>query len=400
MASRNGYTITPSYGGNQRQSQPWSRPHQSVQPGDPRRPAAKSSQKNTNDTFLLAMLFIVAPVCGLLGLPFLLFRWAFIALSTFLIVTIWVTKRFMFQGRAFLSGILVVAAVVSLISAVDEKSMANQNMYTPYYAYNGANPAIGGVDPALSAGDQAPAALPTNPIEILPAGGTGDNALEGAQAEDSAIPDANATLAPQRVMSDAEIILNNYMTLWQNEDFEGMVQYTLPSWRNAQRLPPRQLSYQHNNYALNSWEITSESLATAIDSATYSVIVNVTKKSSSRETVYGKYSAIVFNSDGAWYVDPDSMRTMLKYEPAPVQGQYAGSDSNSSQEAAPTPEPTLDPKMKLYYNSDGGKFYHADSQCSTIDPKYYGKIKSFAYADMSKSGYAKLKPCTKCHAPD
>lgn len=397
MASRNGYTITPSYAGNQRQTQPRTTQNQGALPGDPRRPSSITSQKNTkntNDTFLLTMLFIVAPVCGLLGLPFSMFRWVFIALSAFLIITMWVTKRFMFQGRAFLSGVLVVAAVVSLIAAVDAKSTPQPNIYTPYSA---GDPALGALGSSLSAGGQGQNAMPTSPIDTLQAADTQD---ADSQVGGQIILDAQPTNAPERVMHEAEISLNNYLVMWMNEDFEGMVQYTLPSWRNAQRVPPRQLSYQHNNYTLNSFEIINENLATVIDSATYTVIVNVTKKNSSRETRYGKYSAIVFNNDGMWYVDPDSMRMLLPYDPVPTQAANAGdSGVDMQQDAAPTPEPTADPKMKLYYNSDGGKFYHTDAQCPSLDPKYYNKMKSFAYSDLSKSGYSKLLPCGKCNAP-
>jgi len=85
----------------------------------------------------------------------------------------------------------------------------------------------------------------------------------------------------------------------------------------------------------------------------------------------------------------------------PAQAADAGdAAADAPQEAAPTATPTADPKMRLYYNSDGGKFYHADAQCSTIDPKYQNKMKSFAYTDLTRSGYAKLKPCTKCGAPN
>lgn len=399
MASRNQYTVTPSYGGNQRQMPPRIMQNPvDPQPGEPRRPTAPTSQKTTNDTFILTMLFIVAPVCGLLGLPILAFRWIFIALSAFLIITIWLTKRFMFQGRAFLSGILVVAAVVSLISAVDTKAaeQAQLNLYSP------GDPLLGSLmGSSLAQGDQSGlSASPTNPIGIQ-GEDSGAQTEQQPPAQDSLLAiEPTPTEAPQRVYSDAEKALDNYMQMWQNEDYEGMTRYTLPSWRNAQRVPAMQLSFQHANYILNQWEISSENQATAIDSATFTVIVNVTKNAGTKATVYGKYSAIVFNNEGMWYVDPNSMRSMLAYEPEPQLVANEGDTYlQQSSEAEPTPEPTASPKTKLYYNSDGGKFYHADEKCSAIDPKYYTKMKSFTYADLSKSGYSKLKPCTTCKAP-
>lgn len=401
MASRNNYTITPSYGGNQRQTQPRiTQSYAGTQPGAPRRPSAPASQKPSNDTFLLTMIFIVAPVCGLLGLPILAFRWMFIALSAFLIITIWITKRFIFQGRAFLSGVLVVAAVVSLISAVDSKASLQQSQYTPYSA---GDPVLGSSLGASLQGGQG--AVPTNPIDTTISNEL--NALLAQQQTDSpegtlgGAVGAQATNAPERVLSDAEKALDNYLRMWQLEDFESMAQYTLPSWRNAQRVPPRQLSYQHKNYTLNSWEISGENQSSAIDSATFTVIVNVTKSNSTKATVYGKYSAILFNTQGTWYVDPNSMRSMITYEPPEQIADNTGASVIGVEQIDPdpTPEPVVSGKTKLYYNSDGGKFYHAEEQCSTIDPKFYSKIKSFTYADLGKSGYSKLKPCATCKAP-
>ena len=47
----------------------------------------------------------------------------------------------------------------------------------------------------------------------------------------------------------------------------------------------------------------------------------------------------------------------------------------------------------------GGKYYHADSECYTVD-KQYLPLASFQYKDINKSPYDKLKPCPKCNAPE
>ena len=64
----------------------------------------------------------------------------------------------------------------------------------------------------------------------------------------------------------------------------------------------------------------------------------------------------------------------------------------------PTPTPAPGPKTKLYYNKDGGKYYHAEAECSTV-AKEYLPLASFQYKDINKSPYTRLVPCEKCNAP-
>ncbi len=65
----------------------------------------------------------------------------------------------------------------------------------------------------------------------------------------------------------------------------------------------------------------------------------------------------------------------------------------------PTPTPTPGPKTKLYYNKSGGKFYHADQNCSKVANQYLPLTGSFTYKDINKSPYDKLEPCDKCNPP-
>ena len=52
------------------------------------------------------------------------------------------------------------------------------------------------------------------------------------------------------------------------------------------------------------------------------------------------------------------------------------------------------------YNKDGGKLYHLDPDCTSIASRYRPLKSSFTYKDINKSPYNKLKPCTKCNAPE
>ena len=59
----------------------------------------------------------------------------------------------------------------------------------------------------------------------------------------------------------------------------------------------------------------------------------------------------------------------------------------------------LDLPNGLYYNDNGGKYYHADARCPTVDPKYFPLIE-IAKNQLHNSPYYHLKPCSKCvHFP-
>ena len=64
----------------------------------------------------------------------------------------------------------------------------------------------------------------------------------------------------------------------------------------------------------------------------------------------------------------------------------------------PTNSP--DPGQVLYYNPDGGSYYHADQNCSRINNKYLPLKGSFLYSQLGETAYAKLEPCSNCNAPN
>jgi hypothetical protein len=56
-------------------------------------------------------------------------------------------------------------------------------------------------------------------------------------------------------------------------------------------------------------------------------------------------------------------------------------------------------KTKLYYNKDGGKYYHAKPDCPSVDKKYL-PLDQFYYRDLNDSKFKALLPCPYCDAPD
>lgn len=48
----------------------------------------------------------------------------------------------------------------------------------------------------------------------------------------------------------------------------------------------------------------------------------------------------------------------------------------------------------MYFNPDGGKYYHEERECKTISPKYYALMEEISESELSH--FSRLKPCPKC----
>ncbi len=55
--------------------------------------------------------------------------------------------------------------------------------------------------------------------------------------------------------------------------------------------------------------------------------------------------------------------------------------------------------MQLYYNTDGGSYYHTTPNCTAINSKYLPLKGEITYSQLTESKFKRLKPCTSCSAP-
>lgn len=60
--------------------------------------------------------------------------------------------------------------------------------------------------------------------------------------------------------------------------------------------------------------------------------------------------------------------------------------------------PYPDDARELYYNPDGGSYYHADPSCSSVKRKFL-PLTPFTYAELDGGPFLTLEPCTKCQPP-
>lgn len=57
--------------------------------------------------------------------------------------------------------------------------------------------------------------------------------------------------------------------------------------------------------------------------------------------------------------------------------------------------PYPDDSTLLYYNPDGGKYYHSTPECSAVKKKFY-PLTAFTYGELDTGIFAALEPCPSC----
>lgn len=230
-------------------------------------------------------------------------------------------------------------------------------------------------------------------------------ALNGAQAstEPSATPLA-APLAAQETPSpvedvgesEAEQRLATFMDYWQVNRIEDMVNLVQPSWATVQDNAASALFTVISNRTPQEYTIEGIS-GVATDSSRTVTMSAFIDKNNGKDPVRYRFMILMVKEAGQWYVDPNSLATndVATETPSPVPGK-----ETIVQSLAPrmTVTPIPDPSTKLYYNANGGKYYHLDPNCSAVNPKFL-PMASFLYSQLDDAPYKSLQPCLKCGAP-
>lgn len=359
------------------------------------KPRPKRPKKEWNQ-LLLMLFFVVLPVFGLLAIFFQPIRWVFMILTVACLALMWFVHAFLFPGRMILSAVYGLLMVFTLVTALNAQSSRLPKTASPFAQVT--TTIVPTQVPIYSQVVDPGAGLVTNNgygdslsgiQEVGMAGGSEDQS-----GQDLGLSDAGATGYVPAVKSDAEIALENFMEKWHKGIIADMVALTPPSWREAQAdSAQQQLFWKFAQKPLQDWR--QMSAPTGTDDSTARTISVEADISYSGEVRTYAYDAIALCENGSWYIDPDSLSSGILQVPSTPTP-----DPNATPEPTPepTPTPTPGPKTKLYYNKDGGKYYHADPECYTV-AKEFLPLASFTYGNLNKSPYTKLQPCPKCGAP-
>ena len=360
------------------------------------KPRPKRPKKEWNQ-LLLMLFFVVLPVFGLLAIFFQPIRWVFMILTVGCLALMWFVHAFLFPGRMILSAVYGLLMVFTLVTALNAQSSSRLPKTTSPFAQVTTTIAPTQVPIYSQVYEPASTLVMDNGYSDSLSGVQGVGMAGGSEdqsGQDLGLSDAGATGYVSTVKSDAEIALENFMEKWRKGIIADMVTHTPPSWREVQAdSAQQQLFWKFAQKPLQDWR--QMSAPTGTDDSTARTISVEADISYSGEVRTYAYDAIALCENGSWYIDPDSLSSGILQVPSTPTP-----DPNATPVPTPepTPTPTPGPKTKLYYNKDGGKYYHADPECYSV-AKEFLPLASFTYGNLNKSPYTKLQPCPKCGAP-
>ena len=314
----------------------------------------------------LPLLFLAALI-----IPSNLLRWVFLGAVSASLLAMWVLRAFARSARTTLSVIYgALALVVGLALYMNGQSPETRNVSS----------ARGDLSSVFTNND--PSAL----------GAVLSNMSTPAPEEN-----VNSAAAAAAV-SAAQQQLDGFMKAWALGNVPQMLDYVLPSWKTQQTSPETAL-----------WQLTLDSRPMAYEmesilgsdgdtSRTIVIRVTMNERNAGAEPVLKRMQVIMFRSGQTWYVDPNSLNGITIDEAAEAA---AANRPQIATTIAPTASPapkTATSGITLYYNPDGGKYYHALATCEAVDQKWW-PLTGFSYDLLNSAQFSKLRPCPKCNPP-
>ncbi|MBQ2953589.1 MAG: hypothetical protein IJE07_08545 [Clostridia bacterium] len=231
------------------------------------------------------------------------------------------------------------------------------------------------------------------------AGNTGastNSSQSGAQGtgmltwENTPTPTPAATPDPHQEAGEAAEVLQSFFYFWHVNNDESMLALTAPSWRNAQAEPLKALfTIRANRTPEDDLQIIEISGSEADTVRTARVRITISKNITGRSPDVLAFDVMLRKEDGQWYIDPQSLTS-----------NEVVSTTKATNEMATQPVlHTGEASTKLYYNPDGGSYYHIDQYCGKINSRYLPLQGVFLYSQLNDAPYSELEQCKYCGAP-
>lgn len=230
------------------------------------------------------------------------------------------------------------------------------------------------------------------------------NENQASQQEQPAENPGAASLAQQK--------LDLFMAAWARKDYTEMVSASAPNWVNQfETQKEAETDIFHRSYIRTPvrYQVMDVSGNDTDQTRTITMEAMMSRNDGQEPQLY-KFQILMIRANNEWYVDPVSISSpqLMQQASAQVdQGQQALAEEGpqqpldagtTAQVAVPqvnaTPSDTV-----LYYNDDGGEYYHLDPNCSSIGSKYKPLKATFYYRDVSSETFKNLKTCPHCSAP-
>ena len=208
----------------------------------------------------------------------------------------------------------------------------------------------------------------------------GNNAAANPTAE---------TPAPQTTDGILLERLVTFFTLWSGNRQDEMLALCSPSWQQKQENPRTSLFMLIGNRIPKDCTPESISGTDADDSRRVTLTATIDRKTGKDPEKY-RMAVRMTKENGEWFVDPQSLQSNETLETP---------DPNITPTPAPTATPAVFSNTVLYYNPNGGEYYHADQNCRNVGKKNLPLAGQFYYSELNDEPYSKLKPCNVCAAP-
>ncbi len=335
-------------------------PTDMIYPGYAQQAPQQAKKPASKDLWVKLCLFALLPFLLLLGLlvPALDFlRYVFVIAGALSMVMLWVLHMFQQSTRSAITIIYVALCCVALFAGGSRDAQQ-----------------------VSASGRVTPSPEPTAVTVVM------DGTLEPSGTE--APPEAEALGT-----SEAELRLSTFMDFWSASRVEDMVGYVQPSWATLQDAPAQELFTLLGNRTPEDYTIEAISGTNADTSRTVTMTATINKNNGKDPVMY-RFMILMIKEDGNWYVDPNSLASNDTVTADPNATPTVG---NMTAAPRTTVTPTPAPETPLYYNPDGGSYYHTDQYCPSVKDEFLPLPASFPYSELS--AHSDLQPCLKCGAP-
>ena len=318
------------------------------------------------DTIAKVLMFGVLPILFILSMVFAwtAVKWIVLVGAVASIAALWLRELVTPNARLVLSLLLASAAVVCLVSALATNASDNQNP-----------------------------AQPNQPGQMQQGSTSGNNLDVNLTATDTPNPAPTPTATPVDDSEECYAQLHSFFTLWKNNAISQMVNLTAPSWRSSIKggtdaVTQKLFGEVLTNRTPVSWDFTAITGTSNDIARMVTVRAVINKNNTLGESVY-LWKVRMVKEDGVWYVDPATLQSNEQ-------------ESTATPTNALATQPVLNtshPDLLIYYNPEGGTYYHIDPNCESLNPKYRPLSGVIKWSQIEDAPYDKLEQCKRCGAP-
>ena len=201
-----------------------------------------------------------------------------------------------------------------------------------------------------------------------------------------------AESTPEPESADTKLMLQrlvSFFAYWTENRQDEMLNLCAPSWRGKQQSDRTSLFSLLQNRTPG--EIAMQGTTGTDADTTRKVVLNAKmSRNNGKPAETYKMTIMMVKENNEWYIDPQSLQS---YE----------TETTPDPKLTPEPEITAEPETNnstpLYYNPNGGEYYHRDQNCRDVNPKFLPLAGTFTFGQINDEPYSKLKRCNVCGAP-